>query len=75
MPVTPLTFKLAPLGLFESYVTVYVIAVHCAYRVWFSAVVTVVSAVTCSPPESSVNQPSKMYPVLVIVGNSPYGWL
>ena len=49
-----------------------VLAVQCAYSVWFVAVVTLVLLVTFVPPLADVYQPSKVYSVRVGVGKSPY---
>ena len=53
-------------------VTVIVIPVHCANKVWLEALDTMVAAVTCVPPDEAVNHPLNVYPVQIGVGSVPY---
>ena len=46
--------------------------VHCAYSVWLEALLTTVDVATWVPPLASVNQPSKVYPVRLVVASAPY---
>ena len=56
---------------FVSNVTLYVFAVHCAYTVIVALLFIVNELVICVPPVFDVNQPFKLYPVLVATGNVP----
>ncbi len=53
-------------------VTVYVLAVHRAWRVWLAALATTESTVTWVPvPPGPVHQPAKVWPAREVVASAP----